>query len=580
MDEVLDAIKHNDAPIWYALGTYEQDFDSALSSLEDANAVQRVWTRDGSVWRQPAQTIVDIEKRLGWLDLPQSMRIEVLRLRALAAEVQAAGIERVVLLGMGGSSLAPEVMHHALGVAPGHPDLVILDSTDPAQVRRIAQETPLLHTLFIVASKSGTTAETINLLAYFKAEMIAEVGREHWREHFIAITDPGTPLAELARSERFRALYLNPADIGGRYSALSLFGLVPAALMGVDIDRLLRRAKDMVWSCKTTEPSMQNPGVVLGAIMGTLACHPKQPRDKLTLITSAELAPLGNWIEQLIAESTGKRGQGILPVAGEFMEQIDHYGMDRLFGYLRLKGAANDENDTLVARVATLGHPIVVLPLNGLYDLGATFFLWEFATAIAGQILGINPFDQPDVDSAKVQARSALAHYEETRALPVEPPVLDEEGLAIHGPSCGASNTGEYLKAFFAQAKSGNYVALMAYVERNGKHDGLLQRMRCVLTERLHLAVTIGFGPRFLHSTGQLHKGGPNTGLFLQITQDEAKDLPIPEHSYSFGILKRAQARGDMEALKAAERRVIRIHIGGDVEAGLRRLATVIEEAV
>ena len=580
MDNVVDALRSLDSPAWYNLGPAQQLVESALHSLEEAEAVKRIWARDGSLWTESPHVAAAIKDRLGWLDLPRSMPLDTLRLMALAAEIQAAGFERIILLGMGGSSLAPEVTYQTLGAAPDYPQLVVLDSTDPSQIRAATQGASLSHTLFLVASKSGTTAETMSLFAHFRAALAEEVGNERWPRNFVAITDPGTPLEELARREGFRAVYANPADVGGRYSALSLFGLVPGALVGVDLDKLLGRAKDMAWACRATSSGKDNPGLLLGAIMGALASQPSPPRDKLTFISSTELAPFGAWVEQLIAESTGKQGRGILPVIGEPLDQVAHYGSDRLFAYLRLNDADNENTDSFAARLAALGHPLVVLRLGDLYDLGAEFFRWEFATAVAGQILGVNPFDQPDVDSAKSQARQALAHYEETQSLPQEPAVLEEGELSVFGPSYDVSNVTDFMRTFLGQAEPGNYVALMAYVERNRPYAQILQKMRDMLQQRLILATTAGFGPRFLHSTGQLHKGGPNTGLFLQITQDESDDLPIPGHSYSFGILKLAQALGDLEALRAAGRRVVRIHIGSNVEKGLLTLAGAIEKSV
>ena len=580
MEKILDALQHVSSPTWLSLGAYESDVESGLRELDQVRAARRIWARDGTFWKQDASAVAEIENRLGWLDLPREMLVDVLRLKALAAEVRAAGIFRIVLVGMGGSSLAPEVMRAVLGVAPGHPGLAVLDTTDPAQIRRAETGGSAARTLFVVSSKWGTTAETMNLYQYFKARVLEEVGEGEWAEHFVAITDPGTPLEKAARAEGFRAVYLNPPDVGGRYSALSLFGLVPAALIGVDLDRLLHRAKDMAWACRATAPAEENPGMVLGTVMGKLACHPSQPRDKLTLVASPQLTPLGPWVEQLVAESTGKEGRGILPVLEDSLGKLARYGPDRLLAYLRLDGADNDETDVRVARLAMEGHPIIVLRVADLYDLGGEFFRWEMATAIAGKILGVNPFDQPDVESAKVQALGALAHYEETHALPKEPAVLDDGELQVYGREYEADSVSEYLKLFLDQAKPGDYVALMAYVDRDAANETLLQAMRRVLERESGLAVTTGFGPRFLHSTGQLHKGGPNNGLFLQITHEEERDLAIPDRAYSFGVLKRAQALGDLQALRTAGRRVVRIHVGSSAEIGLQRLVRAVRSAV
>ncbi len=567
------------SPMWLDLGDYQESLATALTALRQIGASQRIWGRDGTLWKSTTKAAHQIESRLGWLELPREMPIEVSRISALSLELRASGIEQIVLLGMGGSSLAAEVMRHIFGMAAGHPDLTVLDSTDPAQVRRVAHGLSLSRALFLVASKSGTTAETMALYNYFRAAVRDQVGQS-WPEHFIAITDPGTDLEALARESGFRNAYLNPPDVGGRYSALSLFGLVPAALIGIDLDKLLQRARSMAWDCRSTAPVEANPGLVLGAIMGELARHPSRPRDKLVLLTSPDLAPFGAWAEQLIAESTGKEGVGILPVTDESLTPQTMRNSDRLYVYLRLATADNTGHDALINSLTQAGQPTVVLRVNDIYALGAEFFRWEFATAVAGQRLGINPFDQPDVDHAKAQARQALVRYEETQSLPEASPVLLEGALSLYGPGPDAQSISEYLHAFLAQAKPGDYVALMAYIERNEDNNAALQSIRHFVSDRLGLAVTVGFGPRFLHSTGQLHKGGPNSGLFVQITQDDTEDLPIPERNYSFGILKRAQALGDLEALLRAGRRVVRVHVGSDVVVGLRALSTAFRGAL
>jgi transaldolase/glucose-6-phosphate isomerase len=579
MLDIIESLFRSPSSFYCALGPYQRLLDCALKALEEAQAIRRIWARDGTLWRQAPEEVAEITNRLGWLDLPFTMRAQLATLRTLSAEVLAEGFSHVILLGMGGSSLAAEVIRLILGRSAGYPDLTVLDSTDPAQIRHTAAIAPLSRTLFIVASKSGLTAEVASLYAYFRAALLAEVG-ESWKRHVLAVTDPGTRLAALAQEEGFRALFFNPPDVGGRYSALSLFGLLPAALIGVDLERLLERAANMAAACNTPASGADNPGLILGAVMGELAHHPYPGRDKLTLLTSAELAPFGAWVEQLIAESTGKEGQGILPVEGERLREPKQYGADRFFVYLRLDTADNRGNDALLAHLVELGHPLVVLRLRDVYDLGAEFFRWEFATAVACQRLGINPFDQPDVESAKVQARNGLAQYEATKTLVEEPSVLRDGVLTFYGPVPSTSDASEYLCSFLGQVKEGEYIALMAYIERSETHRALLQKVRCALGEKLGVATTVGFGPRFLHSTGQLHKGGRNMGLFLQLTQDEPDDLAIPGRSYTFGILKRAQALGDLQALRAAGRRVLRIHLGADVELGLREFAALVERAL
>ncbi len=579
MSEILRALQHPKAPTWFRLGECTSVFEAALEEADKANAARRLLGREGSLWSEDEWTASDIEERLGWLDLPQSMRIEIPRLKALAAEIRAADIEHVVLLGMGGSSLAPEVMGHILGHDPLCPHLTILDSTDPSQIRHATQDIPLAQTLFLVASKSGTTAETRNLYVYFKHAVHEKVSEKQWSNHFIAITDPGTPLEEMARRDDFRTVYLNPTDIGGRYSALSFYGLVPASLVGVDLDELLQQAKEMAWECRAGVPAENNPGLVLGAIMGGLARH-SEPRDKLTLLTSPQVSPFGAWVEQLLAESTGKEGTGILPIDREPPRPAEAYGHDRLFIYVRLATDDNEENDKRVTELIAEDHPVVVLHLSKVYKLGAEFFRWEFATAIAGYLLGINPFNQPNVEAAKTQARNALAQYEETETLPEVSPILQKGGFEIYGPETNTQSVAEYLTSFLSDARPDDYIATLAYIERDKENFDLLQEMRRLLGKKTGLATTVGFGPRYLHSTGQLHKGGKNNGLFLQITHTTKDDLPIPNKEYTFSILKRAQALGDLEALREADRRAIRVHIDRPLASGLRELTEIMQKAL
>lgn len=593
MQEALDALVQMEEAAWFSLGAYQQHVDAGLEALREIEFGRRIWARDGGLWSSSPTEIAAIEDRLGWLELPTAMRVDVPRLEALFVEVEAAGIERAVLLGMGGSSLAAETMARVLGVSPHHLSLTVLDSTDPAQVRRVAEAGPLDRTLFIVSSKSGTTAEVDALYRYFSGRLAdalatgkqpAPNGNAHesqrvadWRRHMVAITDPGTPLEKMARAEGFRAVYLNPRDIGGRFSALSLFGLVPAALVGADLERLLEGAGQMAWQCRSTVPPEDNPGIRLGLAMGECA---RQGRDKLTLLASPGLEAFGPWVEQLIAESTGKRGAGILPVEGEPLLEPSAYRDDRLFVYLRLTGADNGALDAHAAALAEAGHPVVALRLDDVYDLGAEFYRWEFATAVAGQRLGINPFDQPNVEAAKERAREALERYAEERALPEEAPVLQEGDLQIHGPSLDAASMSDYLGGFLSQAGEHDYVAIMAYLDRNETYDGQLQSLRYTIATGTRLATTVGFGPRFLHSTGQLHKGGPDTGLFIQITHTDADDVAVPDAGYTFGILKRAQALGDLLALRDAGRRVVQVHLQGDVATGLEALGEAMGTAL
>jgi len=580
VDEILQQLTGIGSHPLYYLGQGERTIARARELAEASHLVRRLWARDGRLWGQDARGTAEIENRLGWLGLPEGMCPRVAQLRAFAEEVRQMGVQRVVLLGMGGSSLAPEVMRLILGRGPSYPDLVILDSTDPAQVRRVELGAPLARTLFIVSSKSGSTIETDTLYAYFRAGLEREVGPEKAGQHLVAITDPGTSLVQLAHKDGFREVFTNPPDIGGRYSALSLFGLVPAALLGLDLDRLLDGAQAMAFACRAAAPAPDNPGLMLGLVMGEYARRPTPARDKLTLLASPQLAPFGPWVEQLVAESTGKAGVGILPVEGEPLMRPADYGPDRLFAYLRLAGADNAATDRHAAALAALGHPLVVMPWASVHDLGAEFFRWEFATAIAGERLAINPFDQPNVEAAKRRARTVLTGYEQTGALPAEQPSVVEGQLSLFGEAPAGASAAQYMRAFWAQARPQDYVAMMAYVDRREDYIERLQEIRALLGSRLKLAVTLGFGPRFLHSTGQLHKGGANTGLFLQITNDVPEDLPIPGRRYTFGILEQAQALGDVRALRQEGRRVLVVRLSGDVSRGLQALLELMTQAL
>lgn len=576
MSSVRQLIESLDGDYLEILADWAPAVEQTLQSLAARSASQMLWARKGSLWSSDPTVIGDIEDRLGWLDLPRSMRLEVPRLKALALELAERQIERAVLLGMGGSSLAPEVLYEVFGVEPGGVELVVLDATDPAQIRRVDASSDLSRTVFLASSKSGTTAETRTLLEYFSARMRDTVG-DRWTEHFIVISDPGTPLIALAKESGFLASYAAAPDVGGRYSALTLFGLVPGALIGMDCDRLLVTAKSMAHRCRAVVPEAENSACRLGAVLGSLA---QAGRDKLTLITSPRLASFGWWAEQLIAESTGKSGTGILPVEGEPALAPEDYGSDRVFVYVRLKGDSNNATDHLVDSVSSFGHPVIVTQLSDPYDLGGEFFRWEMATAIAGLVLGINPFDQPNVEEAKDGAREALARYEQTGTLDEAEPLLVEGELALYGTPGVESSAREYVSHFLRQAAPGDFVALMAYIDRTAEHAAPLQELRALLTRHLGVATTMGFGPRFLHSTGQFHKGGRNCGLFVQITQVDDQDLEIPGRGYSFGVLKSAQASGDLAALIQGERRVIRIRIGSDVVSGLAELVALLRRAL
>jgi glucose-6-phosphate isomerase len=539
----------------------------ALERAAREDLARRLWAGDPDLWRpgEPAHAAI-IRQRLGWLRVATTMQGEIDRLAAFANEVRRAGFRQAVLLGMGGSSLAPEVLRRTFGVAPGYLDLAVLDTTDPATILRTERGLDLPRTLFIVASKSGTTIETTAQFAYFYERLRTLRGRVAG-EQFVAITDPGTPLAELARDRGFRAAFLNPPDIGGRYSALSLFGLVPAALLGLDLRGLLERATQMMAACGPEVPAAENPGLALGV---TLAVQALAGRDKVTLVLPPPLASFGAWVEQLVAESTGKEGRGILPVDGEPLGMPVVYGRDRVFVALRMAGAADAAQAQRLAALEAAGHPVVRLDLADVLALGGEFFRWAFATAVAGALLGVNPFDEPNVQESKDATKRVLAAAAEGQ-LPEPEPALVAEGLALYGDVAGGA-LDQALAAFLAQARDGDYLALHAYLPYDPAIAEALQTLRVALRDRLRLATTVGFGPRFLHSTGQLHKGGPNNGLFLQLTADDVEDAAVPGEAYTFGVLKRAQALGDFVALRARGRRIVRIHLGADALAGLRLL--------
>jgi transaldolase/glucose-6-phosphate isomerase len=546
-----------------SLGAYQEAVDAALEEMVRDCIVTRIWAHDHTLWKpEPAE----ITNRLGWLHIAGAMQAQRDRLQELVDSVRADAYTDVLLLGMGGSSLAPEVFANVFeGQIVNLPHLEVLDSTVPGTVLAQAQRLDPARTLFIVATKSGGTAETLSFFKYFYNWTADALGTDRTGEHFVAITDPGSKLAALAERYRFRATFLNDPNIGGRYSALSYFGLVPAALVGVDVETLLEQALTMACNCEACNCPVNgdNNGAWLGAILGELA---KAGRDKVTFITSPSLGNFSDWLEQLVAESTGKEGKGILPVVGESLGPPQVYDDDRLFVYLRLDGddTSIEAYDAAVQALEDAGQPVVRLRMRGLYDLGGQFFLWEFATAVAGYRLGINPFNQPNVEAAKVLARKAIAAYSETGVLPSDEPVpLNAAALA----------------GFLAQAQAGDYVALQAYVQPTAETDAALLALRTLLRERLCLATTVGYGPRFLHSTGQLHKGDGGNGLFIQFTADDPRDAPIPDEAGSpdstmtFGVLKMAQVLGDKQALLDAGRRVIRFHLGDDVVGGLKLLS-------
>lgn len=544
------------SPMSMDLNGYRHAVNVRLKAWDAANVAARIWNNDGTVWisdpDEAAQT-AELTNRLGWLNLPEEMMSQIDDLQNFAAEVKEAGFETVALLGMGGSSLAPELYMKTFGADNGLP-LIVLDSTNPEQVKAVADSLPdASKTLFLVSSKSGGTLETLSFYKYFNEQVARK--KENPGENFVAITDAGSKLDRLAQEKGFRRAFFANPEVGGRYSALTHFGLVPAALIGLDLGKLLRRAKSMANACRGH--AAHNPGLQLGAAMGELALL---GRDKLTLFTSPKIASFGDWVEQLIAESLGKQGTGILPVVGESIADPIFYNNDRLFVYLRLAGDDNAELDGKVEILEAGGHPVIWIQMDELEDLGQEFLRWEMATAAAGAILKINPFDQPNVEQAKIKARELMNEFEKSGALPAEAPTLDYDDIDAYGPAMGATVT-EALKAFLTNARPGDYVAIMAYLPYGSQVDAALNELRLRIRNGLRIATTVGYGPRFLHSTGQLHKGDGNKGLFIQITHTPAADVEIPGEKYSFATLVAAQAQGDYNALKENKRRLIRFHI-------------------
>lgn len=550
--------------------------------------IRRLWEKDPSLWKNGPGHEKIIRNSLGWLTVPVAMREQVEELKDFAEQVRGEGFRHLLLLGMGGSSLCPEVFRRTFGRREGFPELLVLDSTDPAAVRNTEARLDLSATLFIVASKSGTTTEPQAFHQYF-FHLLSQRKGPRAGDHFLAITDPGTPLQTLAQDQGFRRVFLNPSDIGGRYSALSSFGLVPAALMGLDIGKMLERADRIEQLCGPSVQAEENPAARLGAAMGALA---RKGRDKLTLIASPPLDSLGLWIEQLVAESTGKEGRGILPVAGEALGPPAVYGKDRLFVFLRSRNGDKVELEARRKDLEAAGHPVIQHRLEDPWDLGEEFFLWEMATALAGALLEINPFDQPNVQESKDRTRKLLegfldrghldelpvvAHLEEGRlqASRRTRDRLQQAGMDF----LGRGSLSRALRTHLSGVQEGDYIAITAYLAETSRHDSLLQEIRTHLRDSLKVATTVGYGPRFLHSTGQLHKGGPDKGLFLQLTAEDAADLPIPAAPYSFGTLKQAQAIGDFQSLDYRNRPVLSLHLRSDVTAGLQRLRDAVRDA-
>lgn len=558
----------------FELGEAESAVDERIVRLGKAGFASRLWRKDPSLWKKDPEQQKGIKGALGWLHVAEKMEENLPSLQDFVDEVKAAGFRHVVHMGMGGSSLAPLFFARTFPPSASGLPLTVLDSTDPEKILEIERSVPLEHTLFIVASKSGTTAETLSFGDYFYQKVRSVLGDDAGGS-FVAITDPGSHLADLARERGFRRVFLNYVDIGGRYSALSYFGLVPAALLGVDVTELIARALRMRHACASSVPAAQNPGLRLGAALGELA---RLGRDKVTFVLPEPMATFAMWLEQLIAESTGKEGKGLLPVAGEVLGAPSVYGDDRLFVHIHMADKVGEAADRLGA-LRQAGYPVVEIQLQDKLDLAQEFFRWEIATATAGSILGINAFNQPNVQESKDNTEHLLDEVREEGTLPEEPADLSEADMALYSEH-PAGDFKETLAAFLHETRPGDYIALMAYLTEGPEMEGKLQDIRLLLRDAKVVATTMGYGPRFLHSTGQLHKGGPNTGVFLQLTADNPEDAAIPDRPYSFGVLKHAQYLGDLRALRKHGRRVIRVHLGGEAESGLDRLNANLRSAL
>jgi transaldolase/glucose-6-phosphate isomerase len=555
---------------------------TTIADWQSGGKMKRLWDRDASLW-----TGDDESKWLGWLDIVEEQTAHEDEHDKLAKEVRQRGFEHILLLGMGGSSLCPEVLRMTFGRIPQFPNLHVLDSTDPAQVKAFEHQIDIAKTLFIVSSKSGSTLEPNIFKQYFFERTKQTVGATKAGSHFIAITDPGSKMQQVAEGDHFLHVFFGRPSIGGRYSALSNFGMVPGAAIGMDTKKFLSRAAEMVRACGPGTSVEENPGAALGIILGTAA---NAGRDKVTIITSPGISDLGAWLEQLLAESTGKIGKGIIPVDREALTSPDIYGDDRVFAYVRLENGVDADQEAKVAAIEKAGHPVVRITIADTYELGAEFFRWEIATAVAGAIIGINAFNQPDVEASKIATRNLTSEYEKTGSLPAEKPILEDSGVKLFTDDKNAADLAKaaggdkslvgYLKAHLSRIKAGDYFAVLGYIQMNAEHEQSLQKIRHAVRDKKHVATCLGFGPRFLHSTGQAYKGGPNSGVFLQITCDDAVELPVPGQKYTFGIVKAAQARGDFQVLAERGRRALRVHLGSNLKAGLATLEAAVQKAL
>jgi transaldolase / glucose-6-phosphate isomerase len=562
------------------LGRYEADVQETIKRAESEQWTRKICRKDASLWKEEECQQVVIKNSLGWVTVPDQLHEAADELAAFSKRVREEGFKDVMLLGMGGSSLCPEVFRRTFGKIPGYPEMHVLDSTDPATVLAFESDVDLPRTLFVVASKSGTTIEPLMFYKYFINEMRKLKG-DRAGENFVAITDPGTLMEAMATGDKFRRIFLNPSDIGGRYSALSYFGMLPAALQGLDFKTLLDRAERAMHACAPAVPAADNPAVRLGAIIGSLA---GAGRNKLTISTDPEISSLGLWIEQLVAESTGKEGKGILPIAGEPLGAPDVYGDDRLFIHVAV-GMIDPEAENKLRAIEAAGHPVVRRVMNDTLDLGEEFYIWEMATAIAGAVMGINPFDQPNVQESKDNTKLLLEDFKRDGRLPEQTLAVEGRGLKVYCDDetiqkLGKNKTVEtFIAAHLKRVNPGDYIAMLDYIQETNQHETLIQAIRTHLRDALRVATTTGYGPRFLHSTGQLHKGGDDSGVFIQITADDLNDAVIVGEPFTFGVLKQAQALGDFQSLASRDRRAIRIHLGENIAAGLKTILEIVRTA-
>jgi transaldolase/glucose-6-phosphate isomerase len=551
---------------------------ASLDDWKQNDKVRRLWQRDASVW-----TGTDEAQWLGWLDITEQQLAQLDLFKKVAADIKKAKFKHALLLGMGGSSLCPEVLRLTFGKVKGFPELHVLDSTDPAQIKAIEAKVDLKSTICIVSSKSGSTLEPNIYKQYFFERIAKKVGPKEVGNRFIAITDPGSKMQQVAEADKFRHIFFGVPSIGGRYSALSNFGMIPGATMGLDIAKFLKNTQEMVKACGANIAADKNPGVQLGAILGTAA---NEGLDKLTIISSPGIHDLGAWLEQLIAESTGKQGKGIIPVDREKLAKPEAYGSDRVFAYLRLETKPDKRQDAAVLALEKDGLPVVRISVKNTYNIGQEFFRWEIATAVAGSIIGINPFNQPDVEASKIETRKLTSEYEKTGKLPPESPFLETEGIKLYADERNTAalknskTLADALKFHLDRINANDYFGVLAYVTMNQQNEDALQVIRHMVRGDKKAATVLGFGPRFLHSTGQAYKGGPTSGVFLQITCDDKIDLPVPGQKFTFSVVKAAQARGDFAVLSERGRRALRVHIGKNVKADLAKLTIATKKAL